>query len=100
MQTSTLTRMMHRAALFLALTLVASLWLAPLISAQGRGGDPEQMKARMAAQTDTLVHQLDLTAEQDEPVRAILATHNDKQMELRTQARESESFTSTWVPSK
>ena len=92
MQTSALTHMVRRGALFLAIALAASLWLAPITSAQGRMGDPEQMKERMAARTDTLVKRLNLTAAQDEPVRAILTAHNDKQMELRNKARESGSF--------
>ena len=70
MQTSTLSHRMRRAALLLCLALVASLWLAPTTFAQP---DPEQMKARMAAQTDTLVKKLDLTTAQEEPVRAIRA---------------------------
>ncbi len=89
MQTSTLTHLMRRAALFLCLALVASLWLAPTAFAQP---DPEAMKERMAAQTDTLVKKLDLTAAQEEPVRAILAESNDKRMKLRDEARASGSF--------
>ena len=84
MQTFTRTRPIRRAVLFLTLILVASLGLAPATFAQPT---PEQMKERMAAQTDTLVNRLALTAAQDEPVRAILAAHNDKQMELREEAR-------------
>ena len=83
---------MRPAALVLALGLVASLWLAPLTFAQGRMGDPEQMKARMAAQTDSLIKHLALTADQEEPVRAILEARNTKRMEIMTAARESGSF--------
>ncbi len=89
MQISTLTHSIRRAAFFLALGLVASLWLAPMTFAQPT---PEQMKERMAIRTDTLIQQLNLTAEQQEPVRAILEASNTKRMELRDKARESGSF--------
>ncbi len=92
MPTSTLLLTLRRLALLLALALVASLWLAPWTFAQGRMGDPEQMKQRMAARTDTLVKHLDLTEEQEEPVRAILDAHNTKRMEFMAEARESGSF--------
>ncbi len=89
MQTSTLTHSIRRVAFFLALGLVMSLWLAPMTFAQPT---PEQMKERMAIRTDTLIQQLNLTAEQQDPVRAILEASNTKQLELRAQARESGSF--------
>ena len=88
MQTFTPIHPIRRVVLVLALALVASLWLAPAAFAQPTS---EQMQQRMAAQTDTLVKKLDLTAAQDEPVRAILAAHNEKQMELRDEARASGS---------
>ena len=93
MQISTLTHSIRRAALFLALGLVMSLWLAPMTFAQPT---PEQMKERMAARTDTLIQQLNLTAEQQDPVRAILEASNTKRMELRDKARESGSFAGMW----
>ena len=89
MQTFTRTYPLRRVVLGLTLALVASLWLASSAFAQPT---PEQMQQRMAAQTDTLVKKLDLTAAQDEPVRAILAAHNEKQMELRNEARAGGSF--------
>ena len=89
MQTFTRTHPIRRVVLVLVLVLVASLWLASAAFAQPT---PEQMQQRMAAQTDTLIKKLDLTAAQDEPVRAILAAHNEKQMELRSEARASGSF--------
>ena len=92
MYTCTLPCSMRRLAYLLTLALVAGLWLTPLTFAQGRMGDPEQMKQRMEARTDTLVKHLDLTADQEEPVRAILTEHNTKQIELRNKARESGSF--------
>jgi len=89
MQISTLTHSIRRTALLLALGLVASLWLAPMTFAQPT---PEQMKERMAIRTDTLIQQLNLTAEQQDPVRAILEASNTKRMEFRDKARESGSF--------
>ena len=80
---------MRRIAFLSAFALVTSLWLAPLTLAQPSEAD---MKKRMAAQTDTLVKKLDLTADQEEPVRAILEASNAKRMELRNKARESGSF--------
>lgn len=80
---------MRRIAFLPAFALVTSLWLAPLTLAQPSEAD---MKKRMAAQTDTLVKKLDLTAEQEEPVRVILEASNAKRMELRNKARESGSF--------
>ena len=82
---------LRHGVLFLALALVASLWLAPLTAAQGRMGDPAEMQKRMTAQTDTLLQKLDLTAEQEEPVRAILEARNTKRMELMESARASGS---------
>ncbi len=90
MQALTLNDALRRVALLLAIGLVASLWLAPLTFAQRPS--PEEMKQRMAIRTDTLIQQLNLTAEQQDPVRAILEASNTKQLELRDQARESGSF--------
>jgi len=90
MQALTLNDSLRRLALLLAIGLVASLWLAPLTFAQRPS--PEEMKQRMALRTDTLIQQLNLTAEQQDPVRAILEASNTKQLELRDQARESGSF--------
>ncbi len=90
MQALTLNDSLRRVALLLAIGLVASLWLAPLTFAQRPS--PEEMKERMAIRTDTLIQQLNLTAEQQDPVRAILEASNTKQLELRDQARESGSF--------
>ncbi len=90
MQALTLNDSLRRLALLLAIGLVASLWLAPLTFAQRPS--PEEMKERMAIRTDTLIQQLNLTAEQQDPVRAILEASNTKQLELRAQARESGSF--------
>ncbi len=90
MQALTLNDSLRRVALLLAIGLVASLWLAPLTFAQRPS--PEEMKQRMAIRTDTLIQQLNLTAEQQDPVRAILEASNTKQLELRDQARESGSF--------
>ncbi len=92
MQALTLNDSLRRVALLLAIGLVASLWLAPLTFAQRPS--PEEMKERMAIRTDTLIQQLNLTAEQQDPVRAILEASNTKQLELRAQARESGSFES------
>ena len=89
MQALTLTDLLQRAALLLAIGLILSLWLAPLTIAQP---DPAQMEQRMAAQTDTLLNRLNLTAEQQDPVRAILEANNAKRLELRDAARESGSF--------
>ena len=90
MQALTLNDNLRRVALLLAIGLVASLWLAPLTFAQRPS--PEEMKQRMAIRTDTLIQQLNLTAEQQDPVRAILEASNTKQLELRDQAQESGSF--------
>ncbi len=90
MQALPLNDALRRVALLLAIGLVASLWLAPLTFAQRPS--PEEMKQRMALRTDTLIQQLNLTAEQQDPVRAILEANNTKQLELRDQARESGSF--------
>ena len=90
MQALTLNDSLRRVALLLAIGLVASLWLASLTFAQRPS--PEEMKERMAIRTDTLIQQLNLTAEQQDPVRAILEASNTKQLELRDQARESGSF--------
>ena len=89
MQALILTDTLRRAALLLAIGLILSLWLAPLTMAQP---DPAQMEQRMAAQTDTLLNRLNLTAEQQDPVRTILEARNAKQIELRNAARESGSF--------
>ena len=90
MQALTLNDSLRRVALLLAIGLVASLWLAPLTFAQRLS--PEEMKERMAIRTDTLIQQLNLTAEQQDPVRAILEASNTKRLELTAQARESGSF--------
>ena len=89
MQALTLTDTLPRTALLLAIGLILSLWLAPLTVAQP---DPAQMEQRMAAQTDTLLNKLNLTAEQQDPVRDILEASNAKRLELRNAARESGSF--------
>ncbi len=91
MQVLTLNDALRRVALLLAIGLVASLWLAPLTFAQRQMPSQEEMKERMAIRTDTLIQQLNLTAEQQDPVRAILEASNTKQLELMAQARESES---------
>ena len=83
------THSMGRIVLLLALALMTSLWLAPPTLAQP---SEAEMKQRMAAQTDTLLQKLDLAADQEEPVRAILEARNAKQVELRNKARESGSF--------
>ena len=80
---------MGRIVLLPALALMMSLWLAPPTLAQP---SEAEMKQRMTAQTDTLLQKLDLAADQEEPVRAILEASNTKRMELRTEARESGSF--------
>ncbi len=90
MQALTLNDSLRRVALLLAIGLVASLWLAPLTVAQRLS--PEEMKERMAIRTDTLIQQLNLTAEQQDPVRAILEASNTKRLEFITAARESGSF--------
>ncbi len=90
MQALTLNDSLRRLALLLAIGLMASLWLAPLTFAQRLS--PEEMKERMAIRTDTLIQQLNLTAEQQDPVRAILEASNTKRLELTAQARESGSF--------
>ena len=90
MQALTLNDSLRRVALLLTIGLVASLWLAPLTFAQRPS--PEEMKQRMAIRTDTLIQQLNLTAEQQDPVRAILEASNTKRLELTAQARESGSF--------
>ena len=90
MQALTLNDSLRRVALLLAIGLVASLWLAPPTFAQRLS--PEEMKERMAIRTDTLIQQLNLTAEQQDPVRAILEASNTKRLELTAQARESGSF--------
>ncbi len=90
MQALTLNDSLRRVALLLAIGLVASLWLASLTFAQRPS--PEEMKERMAIRTDTLIQQLNLTAEQQDPVRAILEASNTKRLELTAQARESGSF--------
>ena len=90
MQALTLNDSLRRVALLLAMGLVASLWLASLTFAQRPS--PEEMKERMAIRTDTLINQLNLTAEQQDPVRAILEASNTKRLELTAQARESGSF--------
>ena len=90
MQALTLNDSLRRVALLLAIGLVASLWLASLTFAQRPS--PEEMKQRMAIRTDTLIQQLNLTAEQQDPVRAILEASNTKRLELTAQARESGSF--------
>ena len=82
-------RFMRRVMLFPALALMMSLWLAPPAFAQP---SEAEMKQRMAAQTDTLLNKLDLTADQEEPVRASREASNTKRMELRNKARESGSF--------
>ena len=92
MQALTLNDSLRRVAFLLAIGLVASLWLAPLTFAQRQMPSQEEMKERMAIRTDTLIQQLNLTAEQQDPVRAILEASNTKQLELRAQARESGSF--------
>ena len=90
MQALTLNDSLRRVALLLAIGLVASLWLAPLTFAQRLS--QEEMKERMAIRTDTLINQLNLTAEQQDPVRAILEASNTKRLERTAQARESGSF--------
>ena len=90
MQALTPNDSLRRVALLLAIGLMASLWLAPLTFAQRLS--PEEMKERMAIRTDTLIQQLNLTAEQQDPVRAILEASNTKRLELTAQARESGSF--------
>ena len=89
MQALTLNDSLRRVALLLAIGLMASLWLAPLTFAQRPS--PEEMKERMAIRTDTLIQQLNLTAEQQDPVRAILEASNAKRLELITAALESGS---------
>lgn len=79
----------RRAALLLILALAGSLGLAPLTFAQP---SPEQMQERMAAQTDTLLHKLNLAAEQQDPVRALLEASDQKRLDLFAKARESGSF--------
>jgi len=88
---SILPALLRRAAILLVLVLVATLWLTPQAFAQGRGFSPEQMKERMAAQTQDLIKQLNLTADQKAPVDSILAQQNDKRLEMFTKARESGS---------
>ncbi len=80
---------MRRLVLLPALALLTSFWLALPALAQP---SEAEMKQRMAAQTDTLVQTLALTADQEEPVRTILEENNTKRMELRNKARESGSF--------
>ena len=92
MQALTRNDSLRRLALLLAIGLVASLWLAPLTFAQRQMLSQEEMKERMAIRTDTLIQQLNLTAEQQDPVRAILEASNTKRLELTAQARESGSF--------
>ncbi len=92
MQALTLNDSLRRLALLLTIGLVASLWLAPLTFAQRQMPSQEEMKERLAIRTDTLIQQLNLTAEQQDPVRDILEASNTKQLELRDQARESGSF--------
>jgi hypothetical protein len=89
MQKPTRTPALRRLVLFLAVGLVAGLGLTPPTFAQP---SPEQMKERMAARTDTLIKQLNLTTAQEEPVRTILEARNTKAMELMASARESGSF--------
>ena len=44
---------------------------------------PEQLAERMSARMDTLINQLDLTPEQEEPVRAVLAELVHERLHLR-----------------
>lgn len=55
------------------LVLTAMLLAVPLGgSSLAQPSNPEQIAERMSAQMDTLIKQLELTAEQEEPVRAVL----------------------------
>lgn len=89
MQTLALNVAASRLVLLLILGLAAGLSVVPQTFAQGRRGSPEQMQERMAARTDTLLAQLNLTAAQAAPARAILEARNEQQLRLMAEARES-----------
>ncbi len=66
------------AALFLLLPVAIASQAQPL--------KREQIATRMAAQVDSLVSQLQLSTEQEEPVRAVLMEQSMLRMQLRQRA--------------
>ena len=67
------------------------LGIAPIMQASAQERDPDAIKKMMAVQIDTLVQQLNLTAEQEAPVRELLIAQSEQRMELRMSARNSNS---------
>lgn len=72
------------------MTTAKRLFLTALLVAVPLGGNSlaqpfnsEQMAERLSARMDTLINQLELTAEQEEPVRAVLAELVQGRLQLR-----------------
>ncbi len=66
------------------LLLTTLLVTGPLgLASQAQPFNQEQMAERMSARMDTLIKQLQLTAEQEEPVRAVLADLVQQRLQLR-----------------
>lgn len=67
---------------------VSTMLLVFMVSTQLALAQPntEQMKERLAAQTEDTIKQLALTAEQEETVRSILADANTKRIEMMEKA--------------
>ncbi len=82
---------LRRLRFLLALCGVLSLWPAAWTVAQPFGGpaNPETMKARLAAETDALIQQLELTDAQEARVRPILEAHNEQRVTRFAKAREN-----------
>lgn len=80
---------MRRHCLLTVLLLV--LGIAPIMQASAQERDPDAIEKMMAAQVDTLVQQLSLTAEQEAPVREVLMAQYEQGIMLRRSARNSES---------
>jgi len=74
-----------------ALVLIGGLLVLPAAFAQGRMGNPEQMKARMMEEADDTVKQLGLTDEAAKTVKEILAKRVEKRSELLATVREQRS---------
>ncbi len=77
----------------MALALTLCLFAVLPVLAQPFGGppDPEQMRARLAEETDALVALLKLTEAQEVQVRSLLDDRNEKRVALFEKAREQRS---------